>query len=127
MDLKNNDDEEGDFSNSDGEACVRAGGSHFPYILLNWNQSDDLTTCNAMHDVIFSIIELFPLLVRLLPLKYLLCEKYTANIRWPPRKVTALQVVRTSFFPDLVCLPPWFACIYERSKDLDENPWGIRS
>ena len=35
MDLKNNDDEEGDFSNSDGEACVRAGGSHFPYILLN--------------------------------------------------------------------------------------------
>ena len=29
MDLKNNDDEEGDFSNCDGEACVRAGGSHF--------------------------------------------------------------------------------------------------
>ena len=35
MDLKNNDDEEGDFSNSDGEASVRAGESHFPYILLN--------------------------------------------------------------------------------------------
>ena len=30
MDLKNNDDEEGDLSNSDGEACVRAGGKPLP-------------------------------------------------------------------------------------------------
>ena len=38
------------------------------------------------HDIIFLIVDLFPLLV-----------KYTAIIRWPPRKVTALQVVKTLF------------------------------
>ena len=52
-------------------------------------------------DIIFSITELFPLLVlcwfasRLWNI-LILCEKCTAVIRWPPRRVTALQVVGTS-------------------------------
>ena len=57
----------------------------------------------------FSIIELFPMLVRFSPLKYLLCVKYTAIIRWPPHKVTTLQAVRTSFLgprPRLSPSPP---------------------
>ena len=74
------------------------GGSYFPYILLNEIKTMfSQLSCKPMRDIIFSIIELFPLLARFSPLKYLLCEKYTVNIRWPPRKVTALQVVRTSF------------------------------
>ena len=37
----------------------------------------------------------------------LLCEKYTVVILWPPRKVSALHVVRTWFLavPDLVFTP----------------------
>ena len=81
MDLKNNDDEEGDFSISDGEACVRAGGSHFPYILLNEIKTMFSQLATRCMIYFFSIIELLPLLVRFLPLKYLLCEKYTAHIR----------------------------------------------
>ena len=81
MDLKNNDDEEGDFSNSDGEACVRAGESHFPYILLNEIKTMFSQLATRWMILFFSVIELLPLLVRFLPLKYLLCEKYTAHIR----------------------------------------------
>ena len=55
----------------------------------------------------FSIIELFPLQVRFLFRKYF--RKNTATICWPPHKVTALQVVRTSFLgprPHLFPTPP---------------------
>ena len=46
------------------------------------------------HDAIFSMIGLFPLPARFLPLKWL--WENTAIIRWPQRKVTALQVVKNT-------------------------------
>ena len=52
----------------------------------------------------------FPLSVRFLLLKSLkilfYCGKNTVIIRWPPRWVTALQVVRTSFLGLVSSLPP---------------------
>ena len=47
--------------------------------------------------MIFLIIELFPCWFASRLWNILLCEKYSAIIRWTPRNVTALQVVRTSF------------------------------
>ena len=70
-----------------------------------------------MHDIIFSIFEAFlissagSLLLKSLKKgsKNIYCGKDTSIIRWPPLRVTALQVVRTSFLgpkPRLFPPPP---------------------
>ena len=90
-------------------------GGYVPYMLLNEIKTMSSQLAKRCMILLFSIIALFPLLVHFLPPKYLLCEKYTANIRQSPRKVTTLQVVRTSFLgPGPRLFPPWFVCIYER-------------
>ena len=64
-----------------------------------------------MHDIFFSIFK--PFLISsagsLLASKNIYCEKNTAIIHGPPRRVTALQVVRTLFLgprPRLSTPPP---------------------
>ena len=67
-----------------------------------------------MHDIFLYFIIISSAGSFLASIKHIYCGDDNATIRWPPRGVTALQVVRTSFLgprPRLFLPPPLFTCI----------------